>query len=142
MRRVLVVNAEPWTSDALRDALALEGFEVVLVRDEAEAIRALEGGRTRFADLEVDPARHEVARGGRPVDVTATEFDLLALFLERPGEVLSRAELFNGVWGYDFGTNSNALNVHVGRLRRKLEAGGEPRLIHTVRGVGYVLREP
>jgi two-component system, OmpR family, response regulator MprA len=96
----------------------------------------------RFADLTLDPVTHEVTRGARPIELTVTEFSLLELFLARPREVLSRAELFTRVWGYDFGAGSNALNVHVGRLRRKLEAAGEPRLVHTVRGVGYVLREP
>jgi two-component system, OmpR family, response regulator MprA len=95
----------------------------------------------RFADLTLDSTTRVVTRGARAIDLTVTEFNLLEVFLERPRAVLPRAELFNGVWGYDFGAASNALNVHVGRLRRKLEARGEPRLIHTVRGVGYVLHE-
>lgn len=94
----------------------------------------------RFYDLELDPTRHEVIRSGRRIDLTLTEFMLLELFLRHPREVLSRGLISRTVWGFDFGSNSNSLNVRIGQLRRKLEAGGRPRLIHTVRGVGYVLR--
>ena len=96
----------------------------------------------RFADLVLDPATHEVLRNGQRLELTLTEFTLLQLFLKHPREVLPRGLIFTSVWGYDFGSGSNALNVRIGQLRRKLEAGGAPRLIHTVRGVGYVLREP
>ena len=96
----------------------------------------------RFADLVLDPTTHEVVRGERRIELTLVEFTLLELFLKHPLEVLPRAFVFTTVWGFDFGSTSNALNVRIGQLRRKLEAGGEPRLIHTVRGVGYVLREP
>ena len=96
----------------------------------------------RFADITLDPARHEVKRGDRKVELTKTEFLLLELFLRNPRQVLTRSLIFERVWGYDFGPSSNSLEVYVGYLRRKLEAGGEPRLIHTVRGVGYALREP
>jgi two-component system, OmpR family, response regulator MprA len=82
-----------------------------------------------------------VTRGGRIIALTRTEFDLLALLLRHPRRVLSRSVLFTEVWGYDFGYSSNSLDVYVGYLRRKLEAAGEERLVHTVRGVGYVLRE-
>ena len=99
------------------------------------------GGPLRFADLELDPAAHAVTRAGRPVELSRTEFALLLLFLEHPRQVLSRSAIFERVWGYDFGATSNALGVYVGYLRRKTEAGGAPRLLHTVRGVGYVLRE-
>jgi two-component system response regulator MprA len=95
----------------------------------------------RFADLLLDPGTREVVRGGRTIELTLTEFSLLELFLAHPREVLSRHVIFTEVWGFDFGATSNSLNVYVGHLRRKLEAGGEPRLIHTVRGIGYVLRE-
>jgi two-component system response regulator MprA len=78
---------------------------------------------------------------GRPIDLTPTEFSLLELLLRNPGRVIHRTEIFRHVWGFDFGPSSNSLNVYVGYLRRKIEAAGEPRLIHTVRGVGYVLRE-
>jgi two-component system response regulator MprA len=96
----------------------------------------------RFADLVLDPTTHEVLRGGRRIELTLTEFTLLELFLNHPREVLPRATIFEAVWGYDFGSSSNALNVRIGQLRRKLDAGGRPPLIHTVRGLGYVLREP
>jgi two-component system response regulator MprA len=95
----------------------------------------------RFGDLALDPRAHLVHRGERRIDLTRTEFLLLELFLSHPGQVLTRGVIFERVWGYDFGTGSNSLGVYVGYLRRKLEAEGEPRLLHTVRGVGYVLRE-
>lgn len=222
--RLLVVNDEPGTGRALQGALALEGFDVILARDGAEALEVVQGTepdaaivdvvepdaggaalcrrlreasprlpvlmvgagdavveRTgglavgaddylakpfglielltrvrgllrrksgvssevlRFADLALDPTAHAVVRGGRQIELTLTEFTLLELFLTHPREVLPRALIFTTVWGFDFGSTSNTLNVRIGQLRRKLEAGGKPRLIHTVRGVGYVLREP
>jgi two-component system response regulator MprA len=94
----------------------------------------------RFADLTLDPAAHEARRGDRRIELTRTEFLLLELFMLNPRRVLSRSLIHERVWGYDFGPASNSLGVYVGYLRRKLEADGEPRLIHTVRGVGYVLR--
>ncbi|MBC3190003.1 response regulator transcription factor [Pseudonocardia sp. C8] len=94
-----------------------------------------------FADLSLDPETREVSRGGRPISLTRTEFSLLELLLAHPRRVLTRAQILEQVWGYDFPTSGNALEVYVGYLRRKTEAEGEPRLIHTVRGVGYVLRE-
>jgi two-component system, OmpR family, response regulator MprA len=94
----------------------------------------------RFDDLELDPISYEVRRGGRPIELTRTEFLLLELFLMHPRQVLTRDVIFDRVWGYDFGPASNSLEVYVGYLRRKTEAAGEPRLLHTVRGVGYVLR--
>ena len=221
---LLVVDDVPKTGRALRDALALEGFDVILATDEPEALEVvhrtevdavivdldgsdargaavcrrlraaspelpvlmLGSGRTavertvgltagaddylakpfvlvelltrvrgllrrkrglgsevlRFADLVLGSTTREVVRGGRRVELTPTEFALLELFLRHPREVLPRALIFTTVWGFDFGSNSNALNVRIGQLRQKLEAGGEPRLLHTVRGVGYVLREP
>jgi two-component system response regulator MprA len=221
--RLLVVNDEPASAKALERALVVEGFEVVLAMDDAEALdvaerkapdavlvdvgcgakgaalcrrlrqavpripvlllgerdttvertRGLAAGaddyiarpfalvemltrlrallrRTsprradvlRFADLVLDPATRDVFNAGRPMDLTVTEFRLLELFLAHPRVVLTRQAIFNHIWGFDFAGRSNALNVHVGQLRRKIEAAGEPRLIHTVRGVGYVLREP
>jgi two-component system response regulator MprA len=95
----------------------------------------------RFADLVLDPTTREVVRSGRRIELTLTEFTLLELFLSHPREVLPRALIFRAVWGFDFGSSSNSLNVRIGHLRRKLEEGGRPRLIHTVRGFGYVLRE-
>ena len=100
------------------------------------------GGQTlHYADLELDPVSHQVKRGERLVELTRTEFSLLELFLLHPRQVLTRPVIFDRVWGYDFGPGSNSLEVYVSYLRRKTEAGGEPRLLHTVRGVGYVLRE-
>ena len=98
-------------------------------------------GMLRFADLSLDPATREVRRGDRRIELTRTEFHLLELFLRNPRQVLTRSLIFERVWGYDFGPSSNSLDVYVGYLRRKTEAGGEPRLIQTVRGVGYALRE-
>jgi len=95
----------------------------------------------RFSDLELDPGTREVQRAGEPIELTRTEFSLLELFLRNPRQVLTRSVIFERVWGYDFGPTSNSLDVYIGYLRRKTEAGGQPRLIHTVRGVGYALRE-
>jgi two-component system response regulator MprA len=101
----------------------------------------LDGEALRFGDLTLDPVAHEVRRGDRLVELTRTEFLLLELFLRHPRQVLTRPIIFEHVWGYDFGPESNSLEVYVSYLRRKTEAAGEPRLLHTVRGVGYVLRE-
>jgi two-component system response regulator MprA len=95
----------------------------------------------RFADLMLDSRSREVRRGPRAIELSRTEFNLLELFLRHPRRVLTRTQIFEAVWGYDFGPTSNALGVYVGYLRRKTEAGGEPRLLHTVRGVGYALRD-
>ncbi len=103
--------------------------------------RAGDNGETstlRFADLSMDTRTREVVRGDRSLELTRTEFNLLELFLRNPRQVLTRSLIFDRVWGYDFGPTSNALEVYVGYLRRKL---GEPRLIHTVRGIGYALRD-
>jgi two-component system, OmpR family, response regulator MprA len=94
----------------------------------------------RFADLSLDPVTREVRRGERPITLTRTEFSLLELLIANPRRVLTRSRILEEVWGYDFPTTGNALEVYIGYLRRKTEAEGEPRLIHTVRGVGYVLR--
>jgi two-component system response regulator MprA len=94
-----------------------------------------------FADLSLDPVTREVVRAGRPMSLTRTEFALLELFMRRPRRVLERAFILEEVWGFDFPTTANSLEVYVGYVRRKLEAQDEPRLLHTVRGVGYVLRE-
>ncbi len=95
----------------------------------------------RFADVELDPRAHEVRRGGEEIELTRTEFALLELFLRNPRQVLTRSIIFERVWGYDFGYASNSLDVYIGYLRRKTEAGEKPRLIQTIRGVGYALRE-
>ncbi|MCF7551330.1 response regulator transcription factor [Pseudonocardia sp. WMMC193] len=94
-----------------------------------------------FSDLSLDPDTRDVRRGERAISLTRTEFSLLELLLQNPRRVLTRASILEQVWGYDFPTTGNALEVYIGYLRRKTEAEGEPRLIHTVRGVGYVLRE-
>ncbi|MEV7523239.1 response regulator transcription factor [Streptomyces sp. NPDC091371] len=93
-----------------------------------------------FGDLRMDLATREVTRGGRPVELTRTEFTLLEMFLAHPRQVLTREQILKTVWGFDFEPSSNSLDVYVMYLRRKTEAGGEPRVVHTVRGVGYVLR--
>jgi two-component system, OmpR family, response regulator MprA len=98
-------------------------------------------GQVSYADLVLDPATREVWRDGATVDLTAREFDLLAYFLRRPRQVLTRDQIFRGVWGSDYLGGSNIIDANVSYLRDKLEAGGRPRLIQTVRGVGYALRE-
>jgi two-component system response regulator MprA len=100
------------------------------------------GEALRFADIELEPATREVRRAGHKIELTRTEFALLELFLLNPRQVLTRSVIFERVWGYDFGFGSNSLDVYIGYLRRKTEADGGTRLIQTVRGVGYALREP
>ncbi len=109
-------------------------------RDADGSDEVSEESRT-FADLTVDPATRMVRRGERSITLTRTEFELLWVLIQRPRRVLSRELILDEVWGYDFPTTANSLEVYIGYLRRKTEADGEPRLIHTVRGVGYVLRE-
>jgi two-component system response regulator MprA len=118
-------------------------LEELLARVRALLRRTSDGsGQTlRFADLELDPGTREVRRGDEGIELTRTEFSLLELFLLNPRQVLTRSLIFERVWGYDFGFASNSLDVYIGYLRRKTEAGGKARLIHTVRGVGYALRE-
>jgi two-component system response regulator MprA len=148
---VLVLTARDAVSDRVAgldagaDDYLVKPFvlEELLARLRALLRRALDGadGVLSFSDLELDPATRDVRRGGRLFELTRTEFLLLELFLLNPRQVLPRSLIFERVWGYDFGPTSNTLEVYVGYLRRKLEAAGETRLIHTVRGVGYVLRE-
>jgi two-component system response regulator MprA len=102
---------------------------------------ASEGAVMTFADLTLDPSTREVHRGNRSISLTRTEFSLLEMLIANPRRVLTRSRILEEVWGFDFPTSGNALEVYVGYLRRKTESEGEPRLIHTVRGVGYVLRE-
>jgi len=118
-------------------------LEELLARVRALLRRTGDGaGETlRFADVELDPGTREVTRGGERIELTRTEFSLLELFLLNPRQVLTRSLIFERVWGYDFGFASNSLDVYIGYLRRKTEGGGKSRLIHTVRGVGYALRE-
>jgi two-component system, OmpR family, response regulator MprA len=118
-------------------------FEELLARVRA-LLRRRQGGEApvlRFADLSLDRSALEVTRAGRRIMLTPREFELLEAFMRRPRQVLSRDELLARVWGYDFETDTNVVDVYVLYLRRKLEAAGEPRLVHTVRGAGYALRE-
>jgi two-component system, OmpR family, response regulator MprA len=118
-------------------------LEELLARIRALLRRASEASEEvlRFADLELDPGTREVRRGGERIELTRTEFALLELFMRNPRQVLTRSIIFERVWGYDFGFASNSLDVYIGYLRRKTEVGDKPRLIQTVRGVGYALRE-
>jgi two-component system, OmpR family, response regulator MprA len=219
--RILVVDDERAVRESLRRALQLEGYEVELAEDGADALAKLNGGTPdavildvlmptidglevcrrirregnsvpvlmltaraevesrvagldagaddylpkpfaleellarlrallrrsggtdevlRFEDLELDPSTREARRSGELMELTRTEFNLLELFMRNPRQVLTRSTIFERVWGYDFGFASNSLDVYIGYLRRKTEAGNRPRLIQTVRGVGYALR--
>ncbi|GLY64194.1 response regulator transcription factor [Amycolatopsis taiwanensis] len=124
---------------ALEELLAR--LRALLRRAAPDAQTGLDAEKLTFADLTLNPGTREVRRGERDISLTRTEFALLELFISYPKHVLPRGRILEEVWGYDFPTSGNALEVYVGYLRRKTEADGEPRLIHTVRGVGYVLRE-
>lgn len=120
-------------------------FEELLARVRAcmrRGRRSLLGSRLELADLRLDCERREVVRADEVVDLTQREFDLLELLLRHPGQVLSRQTIFEDVWGYDYLGDSNVIDVYVGHLRRKIDLGFEPKLLHTVRGVGYTLRTP
>jgi two-component system response regulator MprA len=155
---ILVLTARDAVSDRVAglDAGADDYLPKPFAREELLArLRALLRRRTpdesaaasgpskqlQFADLTLDPDTRDVRRGDRSISLTRTEFALLELLLANPRRVLTRSQILEQVWGYDFPTTGNALEVYVGYLRRKTEADGEPRLIHTVRGVGYVLRD-
>jgi two-component system, OmpR family, response regulator MprA len=136
-----VAGLDAGADDYLVKPFALEELHARL-RALLRRVGVNDAGSLRFSDVTMDTGTREVRRGGRRIDLTRTEFLLLELFLRNPRQVLTRSVIFDRVWDYDFGPRSNALEVYVSYLRRKLEADGEPRLIHTVRGVGYVLREP
>jgi two-component system, OmpR family, response regulator MprA len=147
---VLVVTARDAVDDRVEgldagaDDYLVKPFAVEELRARLRALLRRTGvgnDQLQFADVTLDPATREVYRGGRRLQLTRTEFNLLELFLRNPRQVLTRSQIYERVWGYDFGATSNALWVYIGYLRRKLEEGGEPRLLHTVRGVGYALRE-
>jgi two-component system response regulator MprA len=140
-----VAGLEAGADDYLPKPFALEELlarlRALLRRRTVDDAAAAQGTVLQFADLSLNVDTREVRRGERPISLTRTEFSLLELLLSYPRRVLTRAQILEQVWGYDFPTTGNALEVYIGYLRRKTEADGEPRLIHTVRGVGYVLRE-
>jgi two-component system response regulator MprA len=142
-----VAGLDAGADDYLPKPFALEELlarlRALLRRRSPDEIAATAGTQRTlaFGDLTLDPDTREVRRGARPISLTRTEFALLELLLAHPRRVLTRAQILEQVWGYDFPTTGNALEVYIGYLRRKTEAEGELRLIHTVRGVGYVLRD-
>ena len=148
---ILLLTARDSTGDRVR---GLDGgaddylvkpfaYEELMARVRALLRRRgpLADRRLEYSDLVMEVAQRSVRRGGRDLDLTATEFELLHHLLRNPRQVLSRDQLLDAVWGFDFGATSNLVDVYVGYLRQKLEAGGEPRLLQTVRGAGYALRE-
>jgi two-component system, OmpR family, response regulator MprA len=147
---VLVVTARDAVDDRVEgldagaDDYLVKPFAVEELRARVRSLLRRTGSGNdalQFSDVVLDPSTREVHRGKRRLHLTRTEFNLLELFLRNPRQVLTRSQIYERVWGYDFGATSNALWVYVGYLRRKLEEDGEPRLLHTVRGVGYALRE-
>jgi len=147
---VLVVTARDAVDDRIEgldagaDDYLVKPFAIEELRARVRALLRRTGAgdeALRYGDVSLDPATREVYRGERRLQLTRTEFNLLELFMRNPRQVLTRSQIYERVWGYDFGATSNALWVYIGYLRRKLEEDNEPRLLHTVRGVGYALRE-
>ncbi|KUH92705.1 DNA-binding response regulator [Mycolicibacterium celeriflavum] len=139
-----VAGLDAGADDYLPKPFALEELLArmrALLRRTGPEDDGAESAAMTFSDLSLDPVTREVTRGQRPISLTRTEFALLEMLIANPRRVLTRSRILEEVWGFDFPTSGNALEVYVGYLRRKTEAEGEPRLIHTVRGVGYVLRE-
>ncbi|MEA3325824.1 MAG: response regulator transcription factor [Chloroflexota bacterium] len=149
---ILMLTAKDTVSDLVRgldagaDDYVVKPFEndellarirAILRRTAADRVKVLE-----FEDLKLDSCTHKAFRGDREITLTAKEYDLLELFIRHPGQVMPREIIFDRIWDYDFGGKSNVLDVYIRYLRKKLEEGGEPRLIYTTRGVGYVLRKP
>jgi two-component system response regulator MprA len=147
---VLVVTARDAVSDRVEgldagaDDYLVKPFAIEELRARVRALLRRTGagdGVLHFGDVMLDPSTREASRGDRRMQLTRTEFNLLELFMRNPRQVLTRSQIYERVWGYDFGATSNALWVYIGYLRRKLEESGEPRVLQTVRGVGYALRE-
>lgn len=136
-----VAGLDAGADDYLPKPFALEELLARLRALLRRTAATVDDGALHFADLSLDPLTRDVFRGERRISLTRTEFHLLELLLRHPRQVLQRSQILEDVWGYDFPTTANSLEVYIGYLRRKTEADGEPRLIHTVRGVGYVLRE-
>lgn len=137
-----VAGLDAGADDYLVKPFALEELLARLRALQRRAAPATGSELLTLEDLTLDPRERTVTRAGRPIELTRTEYQLLELFLRNPRQVLTREVIFDRVWGYDFGSNSNSLDVYIGYLRRKTEFDGLPRLIHTVRGVGYVARTP
>lgn len=134
--RGLETGADDYLIKPFSFEVLLAHVRALLRRREAEQPHIF-----RYADLTLDPARHKVSRAERPVTLTSLEFKLLHEFLRHPEQVLPKELLLDRVWGYDFGGNANIVEVYIKLLRQKLESAGEPRLLHTIRGAGYVLRQ-
>lgn len=133
----LEVGADDYLVKPFAPAELVARVHAMLRRAEAKP----ENQKVAYADISLDPSTREVWRGEMPLLLTVTEFNLLHLFLRHPRRVLERSQILNEVWGYDFYGDENVLEIYVGYLRKKLEASGDPRVLHTVRGVGYVLKD-